>query len=76
MDEEDQFRAVLGFLDRVQGEVEVSGRSVESLDPDMVAKIRELAAGTLDEKQREQVLEEVARNRAGLELLATCLQRG
>jgi hypothetical protein len=74
MDEEDQFRAVLGFLDRFQGEV--SGRSVESLDPDMVAKIRELAAGTLDEKQREQVLEEVARNRAGLELLATCLQRG
>jgi hypothetical protein len=74
MDEEDQFRAVLGFLDRVDGEV--SGRSAESLDPDMVAKIRELAAGTLDEKQREQVLEEVARNRAGLDLLATCLQRG
>jgi hypothetical protein len=74
MDEEDQFRAVLGFLDRFEGEV--SGRSAESLDPDMVAKIRELAAGTLDERQREQVLEEVARNRAGLELLATCLQRG
>ena len=74
MDEEDQFRAVLGFLDRFEGEV--SGRSAESLDPDTVTKIRELAAGTLDEKQREQVLEEVSRNRAGLELLATCLQRG
>jgi hypothetical protein len=74
MDAEDQFRAVLGFLDRF--EEEVSGRSAESLDPDMVAKIQELAAGTLDEKQREQVLEEVSRNRAGLELLATCLQRG
>jgi len=72
MDEEDQFRAMLGFLERFE---EVSGRSAESLDPDIAAKIRELAAGTLDDKQREQVLEEVARNRAGLELLATCLQR-
>jgi hypothetical protein len=73
MDEEDQFRVVLGFLERF--EEEVGGRSAESLDPDMATKIRELAAGTLDDKQREQVLEEVARNRAGLELLATCLQR-
>ena len=73
MDEQDQFRVMLGFLDRFEGEV--GGRS-ESLDPDMVAKIRELAAGTLDERQRELVLEEVSRNRAGLELLATCLQRG
>ena len=73
MDEEDQFRAMLGFLHRF--EEEVGGRSAESLDPDIAAKIRELAAGTLDDKQREQVLEEVARNRAGLELLATCLQR-
>ena len=73
MDEEDQFRAVLGCLDRF--EEEVGGRSAELLDPDMAAKIRDLAAGTLDEKQREQVLEEVSRNRAGLELLATCLQR-
>lgn len=74
MDEPDQFRVVLGFLDRFESEV--SGRSAESLDPDMVAKIRELAAGTLDEEQREQVLEEVSRSRSGLELLATCLQRG
>jgi hypothetical protein len=73
MDEEDQFRAVFGFLDRFNEEV--GGRSAELLDPDMAAKIRELAAGTLDEKQREQVLEEVSRNRACLELLANCLQR-
>jgi hypothetical protein len=73
MDEEDQFRVMLGFLERF--EEEVSGRSAESLDPEMAAKIRELASGTLDDKQREQVLEKVARNRAGLELLATCLQR-
>jgi hypothetical protein len=72
MDEEDQFRALFGFLERFQGDV--SGRSVEPLDAEMEAKIRGLAAGTLDDSDREQVLEELARNRAGLELLASCLR--
>jgi hypothetical protein len=73
MDEPDQFRALFGFLERF--ETEVSGRSVELLGAEMEAKIRGLAAGTLDDNEREQVLEEVSRNRAGLELLASCLQR-
>jgi hypothetical protein len=72
MDEEDQFRAVFGFLEHFESEV--SGRSAELLDPEIEAKIRELAAGTLDEKERDQVLEEVARNRTGLDLLARCLK--
>jgi hypothetical protein len=72
MDEEDQFRAVFGFLQRF--ETEVSGRSAESLDTEMEAKIRDLAAGALDDKELEQVLEEVSRNRTGLELLASCLR--
>ena len=72
MDEEDQFRAMFGFLERF--ETEVSGRSTESLDTEMEAKIRDLAAGTLDDKELEQVLEEVSRNRTGLELLASCLR--
>ena len=72
MDEEDQFRAMFGFLERF--ETEVSGRSAESLDTEMEAKIRDLAAGTLDDKELEQVLEEVSRNQAGLELLASCLR--
>jgi hypothetical protein len=72
MDEEDQFRAVFGFLERFQADV--SGRSVEPLDAEMEAKIRGLAAGTLDDNDREQVLEELVRNRAGLELLASCLR--
>jgi hypothetical protein len=72
MDEEDQFRAVFGFLQRF--ETEVSGRSAESLDTEMEAKIRDLAAGTLDDKELEQVLEEVSRNRTGLELLASYLR--
>jgi hypothetical protein len=72
MDEEDQFKAVFGFLQRF--ETEVSGRSAESLDTEMEAKIRDLAAGTLDNKELEQVLEEVSRNRTGLELLASCLR--
>jgi hypothetical protein len=72
MDEEDQFRALFGFLERFQADV--SGRSVEPLDAEMEAKIRGLAAGTLDDSDREQVLEELVRNRAGLELLASCLR--
>jgi len=72
MDEEDEFRAVFGLLQRF--ETEVSGRSAESLDTEMEAKIRDLAAGTLDDKELEQVLEEVSRNQAGLELLASCLR--
>jgi hypothetical protein len=72
MDEEDQFKAVFGFLERFQADV--SGRSVEPLDAEMEAKIRGLAAGTLDDNDREQVLEELVRNRAGLELLASCLR--
>ncbi|HXM02282.1 MAG TPA: hypothetical protein VN939_06750 [Chthoniobacterales bacterium] len=72
MDEEDQFRALFGLLQRF--ETEVSGRSAESLDTEMEAKIRDLAAGTLDDKELEQVLEEVSRNRTGLELLASCLR--
>jgi hypothetical protein len=72
MDEEDQFRVLFGFLERFQADV--GGRSAESLDAEMEAKIRGLAAGTLDNKDREQVLEELSRNRAGLELLASCLR--
>ena len=72
MDEDDEFRAMFGFLQRL--ETEVSGRSLESLDTEMEAKIRDLAAGTLDDKELEQVLEEVSRNRTGLELLASCLR--
>jgi DNA-binding FrmR family transcriptional regulator len=73
MEEEDQFRAVLGFLESF--ETEVSGRSAEILEPHMKAKIRELAAGILNDHEREHVLEKVARNRAGLDLLARCLER-
>jgi hypothetical protein len=73
MDEADQFRAVFGFLERL--ETEVSGRSAELLGAEMEAKIRDLAAGTLDDNERGQVLEEISRNRAGLELLVSYLQR-
>jgi hypothetical protein len=73
MDEADQFRAVFGFLERF--ETEVGGRSAELLGAEMELKIRDLAAGTLDDNEREDVLEEVSRNRVGLELLASWLQR-
>ena len=72
MDEEDQFRALFGFLERFESDV--SGRSAESLDAEMEAKIRGLAAGTLDDNEREEVLQALSSNRAGLELLASCLR--
>jgi len=72
MDEEAQFKAVLGFLERF--ETEVSGRSAELLDAELETKIRGLAAGILDDNERDKVLEEVSRNRACMELLASCLR--
>jgi hypothetical protein len=72
MDEEDQFRALVGFLERFESDV--SGRSAESIDAEMEAKIRDLAAGTLVDNEREQVLLALSSNRAGLELLASCLR--
>ena len=72
MDEEAQFKAMFGFLGRF--ETEVSGRSAELLDAERETKIRGLAAGILDDNEREQVLEEISRSRAGLELLASCLR--
>jgi hypothetical protein len=72
MDEADQFRVLFGFLERF--EADVSGRSAELLDAEMEARIRGLAADTLDDNDREQVLEELSRNRAGFELLASCLR--
>jgi hypothetical protein len=73
MDEEDQFRALVGFLERFESDV--SGRSAESLDAGMEAKIRGLAAGLLDDNEREEVLQVLSSNRVGLELLASCLRK-
>jgi hypothetical protein len=72
MDEEDQFRALFGLLERFESDV--SGRSADPLDAGIEAKIRGLAAGTLDDSEREQVLQALSSNRAGLELLASCLR--
>jgi hypothetical protein len=72
MDEEDQFRALFGLLERFESDV--SGRSADSLDAEMAAKIRGLAAGTLDNTERDEVLQALSSNRAGLELLASCLR--
>jgi hypothetical protein len=72
MDEEDEFRALFGLMERFENDV--SGRSANSLDAEMEAKIRGLAAGTLDDSERDEVLQALSRNRAGLELLASCLR--
>ena len=72
MDDEDQFRSLFRFLERV--EAEVGGRSEELLDPQIEAKIRQLAAGKLNGAEQDEVLNELALNQAGIGLLARFLR--
>ena len=73
MTEEQQFRAVLGFLSRTAGEV--SGRI--ALDPELDGRIRLLADGSFARSQEEQnaILAEIAADSEALGQLAEYLRR-
>ena len=73
MTEEQQFRAVLGFLGRMDGEV--SGRS--ALDPELDHRIRSLAGGSYARSQEEQdaILAEIVIDSEALGRLAELLKR-
>jgi hypothetical protein len=73
MTEEQQFRAVLGFLDRMAGEV--SGRSAP--DPELDDRLRLLAEGSYSRSQPEQdaILAEIATDSEALGHLAQLLKR-
>jgi hypothetical protein len=72
MTEEQQFRVVLGFLGRMGGEV--SGRI--ALDPDLDARLRLFAKGSLARRQQEQdqLLTEIAEDSAAMNRLAEYLK--
>jgi hypothetical protein len=73
MTEEQQFRAVLGFLGRMDGEVQ--GRI--ALDPELDDRLRSFADGLLARSQPEQdrILAEIVGNSAALNRLADYLRR-
>jgi hypothetical protein len=72
MTEEQQFRAMLGFLGRMGGEV--SGRI--ALDPDLDDRLRLLADGSLARRQQEQdqLLTEITEDSAAMNRLAEYLK--
>jgi hypothetical protein len=73
MTEEQQFRAVLGFLGRFDGEV--SGRI--ALDPDLDDRLRLFAEGSYARSQTEQdaILAQIAADSEVLGRLAEYLRR-
>jgi len=73
MTEEQQFRAVLGFLGRMAGEV--SGRI--ALDPALDDRLRLLAEGSYSRSQNEQdaILAEIATDSEAVGHLAELLRR-
>ena len=73
MTEEQEFRAVLGFLGRTAGEV--SGRI--ALDPELDDRLRLLAEGSLarSEKEQEAILAEISADSEALGQLAEYLRR-
>lgn len=72
MTEEQQFRAVLGFLGRMDGEV--SGRI--AFDPELDYRLRLLADGSLARRQHEQdqILTEIAADSEAVSRLAEYLR--
>jgi hypothetical protein len=73
MTEEQQFRAVLGFLGRMTGEV--SGRI--ALDPELDDRLRLLAGGSYARSQKEQdaILAELVTDSEAIEHLAELLRQ-
>ena len=70
MNEEQEFRAVFRFLENVTAEV--SGRM--GVDPDLDARLQELANGRLDGARRESLLAEIARDSQAVSRLARYLR--
>ena len=71
MTEEQQFRAVLSLLGRMEGEV--SGRI--ALDPELDSRLRLLADGLVEnEREQEQLLAAIAKDESALTRLAEYLQ--
>jgi hypothetical protein len=71
MNEKQQFQTIFRFLANVNGEV--GGRMVSAIDPEFDIRLKKLAAGKLDEKSRDHILDELAKDPAAVSRLAQYL---
>ena len=71
MNEKQQFQTIFRFLENLNGEV--GGRMVSAVDLEFDARLKKLAAGKLDEKNRDLILEELAKDQGALSRLAQYL---
>ena len=71
MNEKQQFQTIFRFLENLKGEV--GGRMVSAVDPEFDVGLKKLAAGKLDEKNRDLILDELAKDPGALSRLAQYL---
>jgi hypothetical protein len=71
MNEKQQFQTILRFLE--SRNEEVGGRMVSAVDPEFDVRLKRLAAGKLDEKSRDLILEELAKDPGAVSRLAQYL---
>jgi hypothetical protein len=74
MNEKQQFKTIFQFLDNLNWEV--SGRMVSAVDPELDTRLKKLAAGRLDAKSRDLLLEDLAKDPAAVRRLAQFLSDG
>ena len=74
MNEKQQFQTIFRFLENLNGEV--GGRMISAVDPEFDVRLKKLAAGKLDEKNRDLVLDELAKDPGALSRLAQFLSDG
>jgi hypothetical protein len=74
MNEKQQFQTIFRFLGSLNGEV--GGRMGSAVDAEFDVRLKKLAAGKLDEKNRELILEELAKDPGALSRLAQYLSDG
>jgi hypothetical protein len=71
MNEDQDFRTVLRFLESLQ--VEVGGRMATIIDPELDHRLRALAQGQLNDMLQDRLLSEIAKNPAAVSRLAEYL---
>jgi hypothetical protein len=71
MNEKQQFQTIFRFLESLDGEV--GGRMVSAVDPEFDVRLKKLATGKLDEKNRDLILDELAKDPGAVSRLAQYL---
>jgi hypothetical protein len=68
MNQKQQFKTIFRFLENLDGEV--GGRMASAVNPEFDVSLKKLASGKLDEKNRDLILEELAKDPAAVSRLA------